>query len=137
MIGPDGMEHYYPAWLFEQLKRMDDNFRRSTEGKVRLLRRDSETGLWAIQKETITLLLPLWELPAFNPHARIHAIDPFYSSGKSRDSGRRGLIDLLMTGTQQDTRKLQDNASELDDSRMSAERTRQIVREVKSKRRVA
>lgn len=133
MIGLDGEVRHYPKWLFLRLYGMHRQFKR--EG-VALLERDDATGLWRMLS-TLRSFRDLWDTPQFNPARMPRAIDPGFQSGRSRDSGYRSVWDLILGGIDPARADIRACEADLDHTRTSAERTRQMVAEVRRKRRAA
>lgn len=134
MIGLDGEVRHYPRWLFVRLDAMHRAFKRN-EG-IPLLERDDASGLWRMLP-ALRSFRDLWEGPAFRLAASARAIDPGFYSGRSHDSGYRSLWDLILGGIDPTRRDIRACEADLEHTRTSRELTRQLVADVRRRRRAA
>jgi len=132
MIGLDGLIHEYPRFLFLALHGADRYFRR--EYDTPLLARDRITGLWRILPVVVEMFRPLWELPHFNPARKMRCIE-IGQAGKPKRTGRKGLLDMLECGIDTSRRMIEDSKEQLEHTRKSQVRMRQIVADARKKRR--
>jgi hypothetical protein len=140
MISVDGCVHFYPQWLFLQLKRINKTFCRLSP-PLPILERDKESGFFRILPTAITALKPLWEMAHFNPYRKLRAFSPGFSAGRSKDSGYKGLLDLLLTGMPLNKAEMDRYEDDLQFTRLSSEHRRQQVdealRQVRARRPAA
>lgn len=138
LIGLDGRLHAYPQWFFLLLKQTNKQLVRS--GAAGILEREPKNPHMRILPSVLHVLRPLLEdCPYYPLRHGVKSFDPGFSSGKPRHCGRRPLIDLLECGVddQVANRELERSRVELNHQRSSSVRTRQIVEEVRARRRVA
>lgn len=137
LIGLDGKLHFYPEWFFLLLKGTNEQLVRS--GAPGILTREPKNPFRAIHPRAVSVLRPLLEdLPNYGmPHGSVRAFDPGYQSGRPHICGKRPLIDLLECGIdeQVNKREAERTQAEYSEAKTTDIRTRQIVREVKSKRK--
>jgi hypothetical protein len=147
MIGLQGQVVTYPQWFFAVILNTQRRLIRMAKEKtlltgrrhepVRVVQRDKLTGFWRLLPEIKNQLGALLNLPHHYPNKTIRALDPGYDSGRPRNCGRRPLIDLLEYGIDTTRREMRECEADLNDSRISDTGARQIVNEVKARRKPA